>query len=86
MNPLNPLFNDTPRIFQRTPKGQAAAAAPFASELGRTHQRILLMVNGFTPMAALEELAALPGQAIQIAEELLARGLISECKARGARH
>jgi hypothetical protein len=68
------------RVFQRTPKGQAIAAAPFASQLGHIHQRVLLMVNGFTPMAALDELAHLSGQAIQIAEELLARGLITECE------
>jgi hypothetical protein len=68
------------RVFQRTPKGQAIAAAPFASQLGQMHQRVLLMVNGFTPMTALDELAHLSGQAIQIAEELLARGLITECE------
>ena len=68
------------RVFQRTPKGQAVAAAPFASQLGHMHQRVLLMVNGFTPLATLDELADLSGQAAQIAQELLARGLVVECK------
>jgi hypothetical protein len=74
------------RVFQRTAKGQAIAAAPFAAQLGHMHQRVLLMVNGFTPLAALDELAHLSGQAVQIAEDLLARGLVAECKPRGLRH
>lgn len=74
------------RVFQRTPKGQAVAAAPQGSPLGHMHQRILLMVNGFTPLAALDELAHLSGQAVQIAEDLLARGLVAECTPEGLRH
>jgi hypothetical protein len=74
------------RVFQRTAKGQAIAAAPFSSQLGHMHQRILLMVNGFTPLSALDDLAHLSGQAVQIAEDLLARGLVAECKPRGLRH
>lgn len=74
------------RVFQRTAKGQAMAAAPFASQLGQMHQRILLMVNGFTPLAALDDLAHLSGQAVQIAEDLLARGLVAECEPRGLHH
>jgi sulfur transfer complex TusBCD TusB component (DsrH family) len=73
------------RVFQRTPKGQAIAAAPFASQLGQIHQRVLLLVNGFTPIAALDELAHLSGQTIQIAEDLLARGLITECDGAAGR-
>jgi hypothetical protein len=73
------------RVFQRTPQGQAIAAAPFASQLGQIHQRVLLLVNGFTPMAALDELAHLSGQAMQIAEDLLARGLITECDGAAGR-
>lgn len=79
-------FPPTARVFQRTAKGQAIAAAPFASQLGHMHQRVLLMVNGFTPLAALDDLAHLSGQAVQIAEDLLAHGLVAECKPKGLRH
>lgn len=70
------------RVFQRTPKGQALAAAPQGAGLDQLHQRILLMVNGFTPLETLDQLAHLSGQALGIAEDLLAQGLLAECQVR----
>lgn len=65
-------------VYQRTAKGQAAVLQGEALELDAEHRRLLLLVNGFTPMATLVRVAHLRCEAEAVASTLKARGLIEE--------
>ncbi len=70
-----------PDIFRRTTKGQAEALSSAQSDLTPEERRLLLMVNGFTSIAILADLAGFKTHIEPVAEALMASGLIEEASA-----
>lgn len=73
-----PTSSHTDIVFRRTMKGQAAALSSLACQLDPDHQRLLLMVNGFTSLETLNSLSPFDDGAEHIALSLRMSGLIEE--------
>lgn len=70
-----------PHVYRRTTKGQAEALSGAQSGLTPEQRRLLLMVNGFTSIDTLADLAGFEAQLEPMTEALKASGLIEEASA-----
>lgn len=70
------------RVFQRTFKGQAAVLAGACADLEEQARRLLMMVNGFTPLQVLAGLLPLKVEsACALMQRLQDQGLVQEADA-----
>lgn len=62
-------------VFERTPAGQSALLS-LHSSLNASERRLLAMVNGFTPLAALRTLLCEEDVSSAVVQMMATRGLI----------
>lgn len=72
------IISNTDTVFRRTMKGQAAAMPSLATQLDEDHHRLLLLVNGFTPLETLSQLCPFSERSEHVALSLKTSGLIEE--------
>jgi hypothetical protein len=85
MNASHSAFSPHRGAYRRTSKGQALAVHPKPPGLDEDQRRLLLMVNGFTPLDALAELAGFQRAPEDLIVGLEASGLVTDeaCKTEG---
>ncbi len=69
-------------VYRRTPKGQAAAMPSVTPTMNDEHRRLLLLVNGFTPLDALVRVCKFQEGPEALAFTLQSSGLIEEAHER----
>jgi hypothetical protein len=73
MRPTSPHVHDA--VFERTPAGQSALLSPH-SLLNSSERRLLAVLNGFTPLAALRSLLCDDAVSSTVIQMMSSRGLI----------
>jgi hypothetical protein len=86
MRPRSPTLNAQTRAFRRTAKGQAVALQAKPSGLSAEQHKLLLLINGFTPVETLAQLAHLQSPPDVLIDALTAHGLITDEPALTAMH
>ncbi|MBC7701212.1 hypothetical protein [Aquabacterium sp.] len=81
---MNPQVSSsrTNVVYRRTQKGQAAAMPSVAPTMNDEHRRLLLLVNGFTPLDALARVCKFQQGPEDMASSLQMSGLIEEARER----
>lgn len=82
MNPQVSSSSRTNVVYRRTPKGQAAAMPSVTPTMNDEHRRLLLLVNGFTPLDALARICKFQQGPQDMADTLQSSGLIEEARER----
>ncbi len=72
----------TNAVYRRTLKGQAAAMPSATPTMNDEHRRLLLLVNGFTPLDALARICKFEQGPQDMADSLQSSGLIEEAGER----
>jgi hypothetical protein len=76
----------TGTVYHRTDKGQALAGKLDKLPFDQDFRRLLLMVNGFTPLETIASMARFDQQAQIVAGQLEAKGLIERSWPYAKRH